>query len=643
MLDLDNIVANSAKLFCPDSLTTRDVPGSIAWPILWFVTSHSAKHRFAFNRPPDSWSTTDVQQFINKLKWRLHLTGSVQDNKMPLKLQRPTPFCPNQVNPDFQPWANAFRASIARSVHKLSKSFKTPTFGLQKLALRLLKRLPFLCIQNDKDNGITFVHTNDMEKFWLLTVPTPLYRPITLSSLSLPSLSSRVSSLTYRIAAFEKNPKWKAAINHFLGKPFVANMGAKLKTHKAQYAILPRSIHLAGTGSLAGLSSWLVQKVLPTVRGYTHIVKDSHAMREAICNLNPLPPGVVMGTYDVKDYYLTGTDTSLAAAVGKSTDDLALRSLLYDVTFTLLEAQIVKLPCIQQLYVCSAGSGIGLKHSSVISACGLLHQCELSLLDKHANSLVGYFRFEDDLIVFTKSMQAMRDFGKDLCHGSPPYKVIARQISRSYVNILDLHVHFSHNHLQVNPSFDKIPSPLCPTSAHAPHVHSSWPAGLASRALSLSDNREEALRRLISQYSAIHCDPRIVDRFSKRDCPISTQHNRSLARSQETLVTCVLKYHPLLRHAVTAALKEVALPESLGFSIRIAWKNALPSVSSLIARHNFRQTHPGQEGGNSVCEHRMQRNTLAIRSSNMQRNTLAIMSSSSNKAHPTSLLALASN
>ena len=158
-------------------------------------------------------------------------------------------------------------------------------------------------------------------------------------------------------------------------------------------------------------------------------------------------------------------------------------------------------------------------------------------------------------------------------------------------------------------------SPLCPTSAHAPHVHSSWPTGLASRAVRLSDNSEEAMRLLTSQYSRIACDPLIIDRLTNR---ASTQQNRSLASSQLPLTTCVLKYHPLLRHAVAAALKEVAFPPTLGFSIRIAWKNALPSVSSLITRHNLRHTH-GQEGGNSVCD------------------------KSTCPTHHTSLLALASN
>jgi len=502
---------------------------------------------------------------------------------------------------------------VAKTVHKLSKNFESPAFGLQKLALRLLKRLPFLCIQNDKDNGVTFVHVTNLEKFWLLTVPAPLYRPATLSSLSLSSLSSRVRSLTHRIAEYEQNPKWRVAISQFFGKPFVANMGAKLKTHKHQFHIRPRSIHLAGTGSLAGLSSWLVAKVLPTLRNYTHIVKDSHGMRAALLKMNPLPPGVVMGTFDVKDYYLTGIDTNLASSVAKITEDQALRSLLYDVTFTLLEVQIVKLPGSDQFYICNSGSGIGLKHSSVISGAGLVHSCEIALLSKFADGLLGYFRFEDDIIVLTRSMQTMRDFGKDLCHRYPPYRVVARQISRTSVSILDLEISIVHNYLIVNPSFEKRPSPLCPTSAHAPHVHTSWPSGLASRAVSLSDSKEEALRRLNLQYSNIPCDPLIVDRLSLR---ASNKQIGSLASSQVQVATCVLKYHPLLRHAVTAALKAVTIPPTLGISVRVAWKNALPSVSSIIARHNIRQANhkKGKEGGKSVCENQHKHSLLALAS-----------------------------
>ena len=99
-------------------------------------------------------------------------------------------------------------------------------------------------------------------------------------------------------------------------------------------------------------------------------------------------------------------------------------------------------------------------------------------------------------------------------------------------------------------------SPLCLTSAHAPHVHTSWPSGLASRAVRLSDNKEEALKRVIFQYANVACDPRIVDRFILR---ASTKQNFLLASPSEPCVTCVLKYHPLLRHAINAALSYLHL------------------------------------------------------------------------------------
>ena len=169
--------------------------------------------------------------------------------------------------------------------------------------------------------------------------------------------------------------------------------------------------------------------------------------------------------------------------------------------------------------------------------------------------------------------------------------------------------------------FDKIPSPLCPTSAHAPHVHTSWPSGLASTAVALSDNKEVALERLFFQYANVAGDPHIVDRLTMR---ASTKQNSRLASPSEPCVTCVLKYHPLLRHAVNAALKKVTVPPTLGFSVRTAWTNDLPSVTNIIARHNIRQANQGKEGGNSVC----------VNKPNQRHNHLA---------HQHSLSALASN
>ena len=142
-------------------------------------------------------------------------------------------------------------------------------------------------------------------------------------------------------------------------------------------------------------------------------------------------------------------------------------------------------------------------------------------------------------------------------------------------------------------------------SSHAPHVHSSWPSGLASRAVRLSDNSEESLAKLIAQYSGIACDSIILERLQRpRGGPTKGGTNPCddsvLACSQAPCATCVLKYHPLLRAAAAGALRQTPLPPSLGFNVRIAWRNALPSVESIISRHNTR--HTGQEGGISVCE-----------------------------------------
>ena len=61
-------------------------------------------------------------------------------------------------------------------------------------------------------------------------------------------------------------------------------------------------------------------------------------------------------------------------------------------------------------------------------------------------------------------------------------------------------------------------------------------------------------------------------------------------------------YHPLLRVAVQQALRQHPIPRSLGIGVRIAWRNALPSVAGIMDKHNLRVYHRDGKGGISVCE-----------------------------------------
>lgn len=136
---------------------------------------------------------------------------------------------------------------------------------------------------------------------------------------------------------------------------------------------------------------------------------------------------------------------------------------------------------------------------------------------------------------------------------------------------------------------------------HFVYITNKLPCWLASRAVSLSDSQDKALRCLNHQDSNIPVGPLIVDRLSLRasDEPIG-----SLALSEEPVATCVLKKHPLLRHAVAAALRTVAIPPTLGISVRVVWKSTLPSFSE------------GEVGGKFVCEHQLARHSLLAPASN---------------------------
>ena len=69
------------------------------------------------------------------------------------------------------------------------------------------------------------------------------------------------------------------------------------------------------------------------------------------------------------------------------------------------------------------------------------------------------------------------------------------------------------------------------------------------------------------------------------------------------MLTIVLRYHPVFKHALCKALQLVPFPRIYGVTIRPAWSNALPSVAGSIESSNLKlcQRVFGEEG--AACVH----------------------------------------
>ena len=135
----------------------------------------------------------------------------------------------------------------------------------------------------------------------------------------------------------------------------------------------------------------------------------------------------------------------------------------------------------------------------------------------------------------------------------------------------------------VQPKGDKLPQPLCPSSAHAGHVHNSWPTAVRCRNRALADFPDVADAKLRHNYELAGTHSITMCKFSGL---LPVYSRRDPVDTQQPKVACVMRYHPLLPRALKVALRQAPLPPSVNFHIQPSRRNSLPSTLTYLSRHD---------------------------------------------------------
>ena len=357
-------------------------------------------------------------------------------------------------------------------------------------------------------------------------------------------------------------------------------LGYTIKNHKDQGSIVPRSLHLARNPMLHGLSAWITWKMDPELKGLSHIMKDSFAFRRSVHNL-AVPLGAKMVAIDLKDFFLSGSPSELARDSTSGSDDPLLR----EAALIVLEHQYVQSATGDYLHQCVGGSGMGLGHSAHIANLAFYHAVEVPFFAAlpSDNGILSYTRYHDDILVILADREKALAFYEQFRSRSAYFRMLVRDISMSTIKHLDLTLSISGGRVRVEPSLDKIPIPLSPTSAHPPSIHAAWPASVCNRIAGLSSQPEKSICKLQYNYRVAGADPSIMHRLQLRKFP-----SKSIQRLSGDLSPMVLRYHPLFRAAVSRAIMAVPPPSALRLQILTSWTNALPSTASFISKHNRR-------------------------------------------------------
>jgi len=489
--------------------------------------------------------------------------------------------CPHQMPPDLNLWANHFRReAITTAINSAKHHSYSNSFGLLRLALSQLKAIDFAIVRDDKDNGFCFVHKSELNILAMNALPEKFYTKVAASTVNPRSLLSQLESIARRIATLQECPRLRGSITRHFSGSMSTKLGYTVKTHKAQGKISVRTLHLSRSPALHGLSSWLVHELSPELGKLSWLARDAQDFKDKLASIT-MPDSAIMACIDIKDFYLSGNAPDLATDM-KSYFSGELAETVSEVTITLLGNQYITTPGLPDLYRCTSGSGMGLKHSGHVASLSYAARVEVPFFSArpYRRGLLFYARFHDDVFMLFDCRTSLRTLLPEYKHRSSFFVIEVRQISQVKVQYLELTVAIQAGRFFIEPTLEKVPVPLCESSCHPFSVHKSWPSAVVARTAGLSDRPEFSINKLRINYAMANTCSSTLSRMQSKHMPTKQRDSNVLQ------VACVLRYHPVFAAAVKRALIRAPLPPSVDMEVLVAWKNALPSVASHIAKHN---------------------------------------------------------
>lgn len=113
-----------------------DDESGIPWFVEWIGAMYSNKHRLTMRKPPSQTQISkDVDNFVNKMKWRWIFRES--EKEQVTKIRRETPVCEKLVDMEVTAWARMLRQALMRA----ADSVKSGDFNTPRLYIWALRRL----------------------------------------------------------------------------------------------------------------------------------------------------------------------------------------------------------------------------------------------------------------------------------------------------------------------------------------------------------------------------------------------------------------------------------------------------------------------------------------------------------------------
>ena len=312
--------AAKSTLFMYDlqSLSCMPLSNAIPWPVIWLLCTRNKKHIFINNtKPPLERLRDDLIDFSNRAKWKWCLRNSDPTPRVvKYKSSLRSPTCTKIVDPDLQAWLTNLRSKVlSKGSSMLRSSSSRPwsnLLGLERLALRLFRSLPFVLLPNDKGPGFSFMDVATFAAVEQSVSSNASYIGIHRCDIPVESTMRACAAAARRVEAYLGLDGAAAQINRSLTRgTLFARLGLTVKSHKEPGSMTCRNLHKMPSYQLEGLAKW-VGAQLASKLNVPHIMTDSFAVKRSLHGMQ-VPAGAVLATLDLKDFFMSGPIFDLIA------------------------------------------------------------------------------------------------------------------------------------------------------------------------------------------------------------------------------------------------------------------------------------------------------------------------------------------
>ena len=246
----------------------------VPWIPSWLASRYAKKHilQMRYLPNPDAVAVT-AQRFIQKLHWKWYFRSEEGLKPTILVKTKQTPIAPPSFGKEFlpmelKPWtghlAQKLRTGAVSAVGRFDANrSNTPCLALA--ALRILKSSPWVLVENDKDDGWTFMLLSELQLAHAQLLASDFYERV--ESIDRTSMAGVYRRWCYRIQkASGESGLAGRMLKSLNGCTFSSSLKVLIKSHNNPGEVKFRAVHASSSMFFDGMSMWPIDAIRPFSR-----------------------------------------------------------------------------------------------------------------------------------------------------------------------------------------------------------------------------------------------------------------------------------------------------------------------------------------------------------------------------------------